>query len=207
LSIAENVRNTRFDRRLTQTEVARRCGVTPAAISGLEHGEFNPSTPLLVKLAKALDVPIDELVEEAAPLAEAPPETGLADWRANVATAHEMREAGLPYMEEVLLRWHTSTAQGESYEVRRIHLDNMGEVLQEAYNVARLLTETFFHNWTLSLDWEEARAADLFYWDLVGMIEGEEGLSVRREKQTSSVDQALEQHRVEEVELAGREDA
>jgi|SRR5215211_4561316 len=64
LSIAENVRNARFDRRLTQTEVARRCGVTPAAISGLEHGEFNPSTPLLVKLAKALDVPIEDLLEE-----------------------------------------------------------------------------------------------------------------------------------------------
>jgi hypothetical protein len=78
----------------------------------------------------------------------------------------------------------------------------MGEVLQEAYNMASLLTETFFHYWTLSLDWEEVRAADLFYWDLVGMIEGEEGLGVRREKQTSSGDQALEQHRVEEREKA-----
>ena len=64
MSIAENVRNARFDRRLTQTEVARRCGVTPAAISGLEHGEFNPSTPLLVKLAKALDVDPTELIGE-----------------------------------------------------------------------------------------------------------------------------------------------
>ena len=63
MNVGQNVKRIREEQRYTQTEIARRCGVTPAAISGLEHGEFTPSTPLLVKLARALDVSVEELVE------------------------------------------------------------------------------------------------------------------------------------------------
>jgi len=61
--VGQNVKRIREEQRYTQTEIARRCGVTPAAISGMEHGDFTPSTPLLVKLARALDVSVEELVE------------------------------------------------------------------------------------------------------------------------------------------------
>ncbi len=71
MSIGENVRQIRQEQRYTQTEIARRCGVTPAAISGLEHGDFTPSTSLLARLARALDVSADALLKEAVPLAEA----------------------------------------------------------------------------------------------------------------------------------------
>ncbi len=71
MSIGENVRQIRLEQRYTQTEIARRCGVTPAAISGLEHGDFTPSTSLLARLAKALDVTADELLKAPVPLAKA----------------------------------------------------------------------------------------------------------------------------------------
>jgi transcriptional regulator with XRE-family HTH domain len=86
VNVGQNVKRIREEQRYTQTEIARRCGVTPAAISGLEHGDFTPSTPLLVKLARALDVSVEELLEEPAVAslgkAEAP-DTGssaLAPW-------------------------------------------------------------------------------------------------------------------------------
>jgi transcriptional regulator with XRE-family HTH domain len=63
VNVGQNVKRIREEQRYTQTEIARWCGVTPAAISGLEHGDFTPSTPLLVKLARALDVSVEELVE------------------------------------------------------------------------------------------------------------------------------------------------
>jgi transcriptional regulator with XRE-family HTH domain len=63
VNVGQNVKRIREEQRYTQTEIARWCGVTPAAISGLEHGGFTPSTPLLVKLARALDVSVEELVE------------------------------------------------------------------------------------------------------------------------------------------------
>jgi putative transcriptional regulator len=62
VNVGQNVKRIREEQRYTQTEIARRCGVTPAAISGLEHDDFTPSTPLLVKLARALDVSLEELV-------------------------------------------------------------------------------------------------------------------------------------------------
>jgi transcriptional regulator with XRE-family HTH domain len=63
VNVGQNVKRIREEQRYTQTEIARRCGVTPAAISGLEHGDFIPSTPLLVQLARALDVSVEEIVE------------------------------------------------------------------------------------------------------------------------------------------------
>jgi putative transcriptional regulator len=62
VNVGQNVKRIREEQRYTQTEIARRCRVTPAAISGLEHGDFTPSTPLLVNLARALDVSVEELL-------------------------------------------------------------------------------------------------------------------------------------------------
>jgi transcriptional regulator with XRE-family HTH domain len=64
VNVGQNLKRVRKEQRYTQTEIARRCGVTPAAISGLEHDDFTPSTPLLAKLARVLGVSIDELVGE-----------------------------------------------------------------------------------------------------------------------------------------------
>jgi transcriptional regulator with XRE-family HTH domain len=78
LSIGANVRRVREERGLSQTEVARRCGVAQPSIWGLERGEFNPSAPLLLKLSKALDTSTDELLKEH-PKASVSPDVGLPD--------------------------------------------------------------------------------------------------------------------------------
>ena len=72
MNVGQNIKRIREEQRYTQTEIARRCGVTPAAISGLEHGDFTPSTALLVKIARALEVEPGELLKESAPLGSAP---------------------------------------------------------------------------------------------------------------------------------------
>ena len=81
MNVGQNVKRIRKEQRYTQTEIARRCGVTPAAISGLEHGDFTPSTPLLVKLARVLDVSVEELLKGPVLLGktEAPQEPGPID--------------------------------------------------------------------------------------------------------------------------------
>jgi len=136
VSIGQNVKRIREEQRYTQTEIARRCGVTPAAISGLEHGEFNPSTPLLVKLAKALDVSIEELVEEpAVPLSKAP-EAGLPEALTGqiveVQNRYRDRRAGLELLCE---RWERQ-------------LDSLGEdltreTLEEMSLVGSYVTDFF----------------------------------------------------------------
>jgi putative transcriptional regulator len=91
VNVGQNVKRIREEQRYTQTEIARRCGVTPAAISGLEHGDFTPSTPLLVKLARALDVSVEELVEGPVLLGKAKvPQAGPIN---HVRTPHDSIEA------------------------------------------------------------------------------------------------------------------
>jgi transcriptional regulator with XRE-family HTH domain len=49
---------------LTQDAVAKRAGVTKNYVTMLERGKGkNPSLPVLKKLAKALGVPVTELLE------------------------------------------------------------------------------------------------------------------------------------------------
>jgi transcriptional regulator with XRE-family HTH domain len=61
----EQLRFYRDRRRLTQTELGNRSGIAPAAISHFETGQRVPSLESLVKLADALDVPVDALLGRA----------------------------------------------------------------------------------------------------------------------------------------------
>jgi len=58
------IRKLREDRGLTQEQVAKKAGVSKNYITMLEAGaRKNPSLPVLKKLAKALGVPVTELLE------------------------------------------------------------------------------------------------------------------------------------------------
>jgi putative transcriptional regulator len=46
---------------LTQAELALRIGVSRKTINTVENGVFVPSTTLAIKLAAALNVPVEEL--------------------------------------------------------------------------------------------------------------------------------------------------
>jgi transcriptional regulator with XRE-family HTH domain len=58
------VKKLREQEGLTQAGLAKRAGVTEAYISMIESGaRKNPSLPTLKKLARALGVPVTELLE------------------------------------------------------------------------------------------------------------------------------------------------
>lgn len=58
-----NVKALRIKRKLNQTDLAKRAGVTQAYIAMLERGRnVNPTLGLLTKLAKVLKVTVAKLV-------------------------------------------------------------------------------------------------------------------------------------------------
>ena len=63
--MAERLANSLKDRRsalgLTQAELALRIGVSRKTINTVENGVFVPSTTLAIKLAAALNVPVEQL--------------------------------------------------------------------------------------------------------------------------------------------------
>ncbi len=66
--LARNLAGLRHARALTQDALAAAAGLPRSTIANLESGEANPSLAVLVKVAGALAVPIDELL--AAPRAK-----------------------------------------------------------------------------------------------------------------------------------------
>jgi transcriptional regulator with XRE-family HTH domain len=79
--LARNLGALRHARALTQEALARAAGVPRSTIANLESGTGNPSLTVLVKVAGALGVPIDELL--GAPLAH------VRHWRAAEIVARE----------------------------------------------------------------------------------------------------------------------
>src|SRR5512139_103516 len=60
--LARNLVSLRHTRSLTQGDLAKAAGVPRSTVANLESGEGNPSLAVLVKVAAALAVPIDELL-------------------------------------------------------------------------------------------------------------------------------------------------
>jgi len=60
--LARNLASLRHTRALTQGTLAQAAGVPRSTIANLESGAGNPSLAVLVKVAAALGVPIDELL-------------------------------------------------------------------------------------------------------------------------------------------------
>ncbi len=60
--IAANVARLRLDRELTQAELAGRAGLSRIAVGKVERGEMVPQARTLDALAKALRMPVSELV-------------------------------------------------------------------------------------------------------------------------------------------------
>src|SRR5262245_16890017 len=60
--IAQNLRQLRQSRNLTQEQLARLSGVPRPTWSNLESGAANPTVAVLAKVAAALQVPVEELI-------------------------------------------------------------------------------------------------------------------------------------------------
>jgi transcriptional regulator with XRE-family HTH domain len=75
-SLAMRLRVLRAERGLSLTEAAERAGIQRQTLARWERGERHPHDVTLAKVAKAYDVPVEDLLEEPVPLEEASPETG-----------------------------------------------------------------------------------------------------------------------------------
>lgn len=59
MGLLAEIRNKRG---MTQTELADACGISQKSISAIEVGRRRPSLEVLIRLAKALNVTVDELI-------------------------------------------------------------------------------------------------------------------------------------------------
>ena len=64
MSIGQNIKRIREERKMTQEQVADLLGVTFQAVSSGERDEYKPDTDNLIKLAKALDVSVSAIAED-----------------------------------------------------------------------------------------------------------------------------------------------
>src|SRR5215208_3267775 len=71
-SLAMRLRVLRAERGLSLTEAAERAGIQRQTLALLERGERHPHDPTLAKIAKGYSVPVEDLLEEPVPLADAP---------------------------------------------------------------------------------------------------------------------------------------
>ena len=61
MSIQNRIRSLRFEKGMTQEELAIRVGVSRQTIMSIENGNTNPSVLLAFKVAKALDAQITDV--------------------------------------------------------------------------------------------------------------------------------------------------
>lgn len=67
MAFAKRLRELRETKGMTATALAAAVGVTRAAISRIEGGDAQPSWDLAVRIARALNVSLDELAKEDEP--------------------------------------------------------------------------------------------------------------------------------------------
>ena len=172
---------------LTQEQEAKRAGVSPTTISGIESGKITrPHLKTLLKLARALGTDVGELRESGK--AQAPSSQGSlfnngvleeqrADWDAVVRSARQLRERGQGRIKELLTLWRESKDRNEDPAERRPYLDEMGELLQEAYDARPTLLQAMTHQ-RFADQWPELQKADGFYDELRRLVQNA-GLSIR----------------------------
>lgn len=71
MSLAENIKRARLEKKLTQEQLAERLGVSPQAVSKWETSGAYPDGSLLVPLAAALDTSLDGLFGSSPPVSMA----------------------------------------------------------------------------------------------------------------------------------------
>lgn len=58
-----NIKHLRKNKKLSQEELAKLCGVTRQTINAIENDKYDPSLQLAFNLAKFLDTTLDNLFE------------------------------------------------------------------------------------------------------------------------------------------------
>ncbi|WP_395075874.1 helix-turn-helix domain-containing protein [Flavobacterium sp.] len=63
ISLGKKVKEIRLSKKISQTEIAYRCGFDKSNYNTIESGKRNPTITSLLKIAKALDVKVVELLD------------------------------------------------------------------------------------------------------------------------------------------------
>src|SRR5215217_417714 len=204
-TLARKLRVLRAERGLTLREAEELTGVDKDTLSKIERGLRRPYDVTLSKLAKGYGVPVEELLEEPVPLAEAPREAGPANvrqlfaedqaraaWQRAFDKSRRFRAQAKMRLGEQLSLWEAAKHVGASYEERRKFLDATGRILDEASSVSRELMQNLLglggglagmraepgSGGTPNPYWTECQKADTLYYELLGMV-GKAGLSFR----------------------------
>lgn len=61
--LGRNLKRIRKEKGISQGDIVRSLGMDRAFISNIENGKTNPTLATIAKLAKAVGVPIDELMK------------------------------------------------------------------------------------------------------------------------------------------------
>jgi transcriptional regulator with XRE-family HTH domain len=181
-SLAERLRVLRAQRGMTLVEAAERTGVGRDTLSDLERGRRHPTVPTLAKIAQGYGVPVEDLLE---------------DWRQAYDNSRRFRADAKERLREHLELWEAARAEGDSDELRRRLLDEVGQILDEAKNevLGKLLenvNDGLNHmakpspEGTPNAYWEEVRKIDTLYHELRAMVEGA-GLFVRAKTPSDTV--------------------
>jgi transcriptional regulator with XRE-family HTH domain len=95
-NLGKRVRALRTDRDLSQEALAREAGVSLNLVNKLERGVVtDPHYSTLSGIARALGVPVEELMREPVPLAEAPEAGRLEEEPSPAVEVQERREPGV----------------------------------------------------------------------------------------------------------------
>jgi transcriptional regulator with XRE-family HTH domain len=204
----ERLRYAREQVGYSQQELSDKSGVSQHTISEIELGRRKPHGSTLRKLANTLGVEVADLrgVPGRPPLGPAPTsqqptlngeleEERRAAWEAAVENARGLRESGQARMTELLSLWRASRERQEDADARLEYRNEMADLLIQA----RKAETDLFRNLSWSspearrakeeakkagarevpyADWEEYREAARFYYRLLGMVEGQQGLVV-----------------------------
>jgi excisionase family DNA binding protein len=125
-----------------------------------------------------------------APLPESSEERR-AEWDAAVRSARELRESGQARAEELLALWRESKDREEDSAERRPYLDEIGELLQDAYDATKTLLQAMSSQ-SIADQWPELQKADRFYVELWHLVQGR-GLNIRTGNAQEERPQAVEE--------------
>ncbi len=161
-----------------------------------------------------------------APVSSQPSFNGLLEeerrtvWETAVDAARRLRGTGWARMEEALSGWRASKGRREPYAARREYLDEMGTILEEAYDADAALGWAYIEAAWLAQGGSEARvpsylrkeswAATRFYGQLLGLVQseklsvhtGDEAAAAKQEDAAEGAQPKPRPHSVEEPEAA-----
>jgi transcriptional regulator with XRE-family HTH domain len=217
--IGPQIRLLRKAKDWSVAQLAVYAGMSPSAVSQIETGRRNPTAASMEKLAKALEVEVQDLFPKAR---SSPPEPSFDDvlsdeqraaWEASVAHGRDLRETGKARMWKALSEWSASKRREEPYAVRRKYLDEMGDLLQEVYEVGAelgwayiqaALTQGGSDAGVPSYLREESRKTDQFYGQLFELAESRKlgistGANVIPAEYGATIESVTGTHSVQEV--------